>query len=173
MREVKLYFSLKGVFFSCQQPRLHQPLLDSPLPPPPSTPHASSSTQFPSSLPSPLYLSPSPFLLLLPPSHLKLCRGQIGDIIFSGTEFFCHAVILRVPFCPCVQDRSKTFFYSCNQCLCPVLQQLGFFFCTPSPFLNTQAHVCLHTSDTLLNTHTFFSPFLPEAIGSLLNADIR
>lgn len=60
--EVKLYFSVKGVFFSCQQAWLHQPLLDSPPNLPISTPHPSD-------------------------SYLELYRGQIEGIIFLGLNF--------------------------------------------------------------------------------------
>lgn len=73
------------------------------------------------------FLSSSRSLSLsLSASYLELYRGQIEGIIFLRLWIFCHAVILKVPFCSCVQDKSKTFFYSCNQCPSPFSTALPF-----------------------------------------------
>lgn len=84
--EAKLYFSVKDVFSSCQQTRLHHSFLDSPC------------SQFP---------------LLSPSLSLPLCllssavqRTNWGNY-FTWTEFFCHAVIVEIP--SCAQDKSKHF----------------------------------------------------------------
>lgn len=115
VREAKLYFSVKDVFSSCQQTRMHHTLLDSPC------------SQFP------LLSRPLSFPLCL--LSLAVQRTDWG-YYFTWTEFFCHAVIVKVP--PCAQDKSKHF--------------------------STAAVYALSTFSTSLTAtfHTFFSPFLPE-----------
>lgn len=90
VREVKLYFTVKGVFFSCQQPWLHQPLLDSPSPTP--------------SYSLPFFLVPIfslPYFCLL----CEAVQDRLGALFLS-----LHAVILKVPLCSCFQDKFKNIF---------------------------------------------------------------
>lgn len=79
VREVKLYFSLKGVFFFLVN--RHGCILDSPSQSP-SFPLYFSVFFFLASL-----LSPS-LPLSLPASYLELYRGQIEGIIFLRLNFF-------------------------------------------------------------------------------------
>lgn len=91
VRKAKLYFSVKDVFFSCQQARLHHRLLDSPC------------SQFPLHSHS----------LSLPLCLLSLALQRTDwEYYFTWTEFFCHAVIAKV--LSRVQDKSKHFFYCYN-----------------------------------------------------------
>lgn len=135
VREVKLYFSLKGVFFSCQQAWLH-PWLPLPI-----------------SIFSLIFLCFFFFLASLLPPSLFLSSSLLSGAVqrtdwgyyFSATEFFCHAVILKVPLCSCVQDKSKTFFYSCNQCPSR--------FSTALPFPHLR-HICRHVHTLKTHIHT-------------------
>lgn len=78
VRDAKFYFSVKDEFFPCQQTWLHHTLLDSPC------------SQFP-------LLSRS---LSLPLCLLSLAIQRTDwGYYFTRTEFFCHAVIVKVPSC--------------------------------------------------------------------------
>lgn len=138
-------FSLKCVFF----------------PPPFSSPSSTTATAASASprLTHNFNLPPISPLLPRSLSYLRLYRGQIEDIISLQLNFCRHAVILKVPFCRCVQDGSETFFFSCphscNQRSGPP---------TNSPaFLNTRADTHTHTlashSSTVLNTHRHIRTF--------------
>lgn len=112
----------------------------------------------PSQSPSfPLYFFLSGFASLSLPLSLSssLLSGAVQrtdwGYYFSATEFFCHAVILKVPLCSCVQDKSKTFFYSCNQCPSR--------FSTALPFPHLR-YVCRHVHTLKTHIHSLLCFFL-------------
>lgn len=145
-REAQLYFWLKVVFFPPlrrhQPPPLHQRLLG--------------------------FHTISIFLLFLRSlSYLTLYRGQIEDIIPLPLNFCHHAVILKVPFCRCVQDGSQMYFFSRlhsrNQRWGPSNNGIA--------FTNTTHTQATHSS-SVLNTHSSW-PTPPQTPASLLTTDIR
>lgn len=114
VRDAKFYFSVKDVFFPCQQTWLHHTLLDSPC------------SQFP-------LLSRS---LSLPLCLLSLAVQRTDwGYYFTRTEFFCHAVIVKVP--SCAQDKSKHFSLA-------AINALSFYF------------FCLFSQPHLLTYFLFF-----------------
>lgn len=151
VRKVKLYFSVKGVFFSCQQAWLHQPLLDSPAQSPSFSVHFSE-----------LFLSLPPFLCCaLPAFYLELHRVQIEGIICLRLSFSAMRWYWRSHSAPVSKINQKHFSTAAINAGAPF----------PS-LLHIGRHE--HTLKTQIHTHSLslFSVFTWGS-ASLLNADIR
>lgn len=101
------------------------------------------------------YISSAPFYLCLPLSlslpPIWSCTEDRLRVLFFFAEFFCHAVILKVPFCSCVRDKSKHFSTAAINALA-LFQQLCLF------------PPCLTHRHTLFHTHTFSPLSFPEAL---------
>lgn len=154
VREVKLYFSLKGVFFSCQQAWLH-PWLPLPI--------SIFSLYFCFFLSSFASLS-LPLSFSLPASYLELYRGQIEGIIFLRLNFSAMQWYWRSHSAPVSKINQKHFSTAAINALA-AFQPLCLF-----PISDTFADMCTllrHTSTLFLFCVSSWGG------GSLLNADIR